>query len=123
MSETTITRRLSLYFVRHGETEAGDRLAGQTDVDLSDRGLAQARKLAAELSDVGFDAIYSSDLARARLMAEIIAENRQLEVRASSAWREIDMGLLEGRSLKSVHAEDPELVRDLFGDPALFTYP
>ncbi len=63
-----------LLLVRHGETDwnADGRLQGQTDRPLSGFGREQARRLADELAAEDFEAIYSSDLARARETAEIV---------------------------------------------------
>jgi bisphosphoglycerate-dependent phosphoglycerate mutase len=97
MSETDTAPRLRLYLIRHGEIEhaAMGKLIGQTDVALSKRGVEQARRLAEKLSSVRVDAVYSSDLRRARLTAEIIAERNRVSARLSAAWREIDMGAVE----------------------------
>jgi alpha-ribazole phosphatase/probable phosphoglycerate mutase len=46
-----------------------------------------------------------------------------LEVRESSAWREIDMGEWEGRTFAALYDEAPGLVAQLFNDPARFVYP
>jgi broad specificity phosphatase PhoE len=64
------------------------------------------------------DAVYSSDLRRARLTAEIIAERDRVSARLSAAWREIDMGAWEGRTLSTLNDKAPEQVASLFNDPA-----
>jgi broad specificity phosphatase PhoE len=46
-----------------------------------------------------------------------------LKVEESAAWREIDMGDWEGRTMAAIHDEAPELVTQLFNDPASFAYP
>lgn len=87
-----------LLLVRHGETDwnADGRLQGQTDRPLSDFGRKQARRLADELAAEGFEAIYSSDLARARETAEIIGARLGLPVELDSDLREKDWGTWEG---------------------------
>src|SRR6266849_2890407 len=125
MNETNTQERLRLYLIRHGEVEgaASGTLVGRTDTPLSERGLEQSRQLAKQLSAAQLCAIYSSDLQRARLTAETIGIHHRLKVQQSSAWREIDMGKWEGRTLAALHEEAPELVAQLFGDPASFEYP
>ncbi len=125
MSEMNISSRLRLYLIRHGEIElaAMGKLIGQTDVALSERGVEQARRLAEKLSSVRLDAVYSSDLWRACRTAEIIAEHNQAIAQPSAAWREIDMGAWEGRTLSALNDEAPEQVALLFDDPASFEYP
>lgn len=87
-----------LLLVRHGETDwnADGRLQGHTDRPLSDYGREQARKLAEELTGEEFDAIYSSDLARARETAEIVAKQLRLPVVLDPDLREKDWGNWEG---------------------------
>ena len=125
MNQANTQERLRLYLIRHGEVEGASaaKLVGRTDVPLSALGLEQAGRVAEKLSTVELSAVYSSDLRRARVMAETIARPRELVVQENSAWREIDMGEWEGRTIASLHDEQPELVAKLFNDPALFEYP
>jgi alpha-ribazole phosphatase len=117
--------RLRLYLIRHGEVEgaADGKLFGRTDAQLSERGILQALRLAEFLSVAQLDAVYSSDLQRAKKTAEIIAKQANLKVEANSSWREIDMGEWEGRTIASLHQETPALVAQVFNDPASFQYP
>lgn len=125
MSDPNTQSRLRLYLIRHGEIETAaiGKLIGRTDVGLSERGIEQASRIAERLSSVRFDAIYSSDLLRARQTAEIISERCQVSVQPFAAWREIDMGSWEGRTISALNDEAPEKVSSLFIDPASFTYP
>ena len=65
-----------LWMVRHGETDWNleGRFQGQADPPLNANGLAQASELADLLVEAGIQAIYSSDLQRAALTAQIIGE-------------------------------------------------
>jgi broad specificity phosphatase PhoE len=87
-----------LLLVRHGETDwnAEGRLQGHTDRPLSDYGRGQARRLAADLEREKLEAIYSSDLARARETAEIVGERIGLPVVIDPDLREKDWGNWEG---------------------------
>lgn len=60
---------------RHGETDWNRKgiLQGWLDVPINELGRRQARELAATLVDVGFTAVWTSPLLRARETAEIIA--------------------------------------------------
>jgi broad specificity phosphatase PhoE len=100
----------TLLLVRHGETDwnADGRLQGQTDRPLSDFGRRQARRLAEELVDEELEAIYSSDLARARETAEILGERLGLPVVLDADLREKDWGTWEG--LTSVERDRVEFV-------------
>jgi broad specificity phosphatase PhoE len=88
----------TLLLVRHGETDwnADGRLQGQTDRPLSEFGRKQARRLADELATEELEAIYSSDLARARETAEIVGERVGLPVTFDPDLREKDWGTWEG---------------------------
>lgn len=87
-----------LLLVRHGETDwnADGRLQGQTDRPLSDFGRQQARRLADELAAEDIEAIYSSDLARARETAEIVGTRLGLPVTFDPDLREKNWGTWEG---------------------------
>ena len=90
----------TLLLVRHGETDwnAEGRLQGHTDRPLSDYGRRQAQQLAAEVEAEELEAIYSSDLARARETAEIVGERLELPVVLDPDLREKDWGTWEGLS-------------------------
>ncbi len=116
---------MKLYLIRHGEVEgaADARLIGRTDAPLSQRGAEQSLALAQSLAGERLSAVYSSDLQRARTTAQTIAKQNSLTVTENPEWREIDMGHWEGLTMKRVHDENPELVAQLFADPASFQYP
>jgi broad specificity phosphatase PhoE len=88
----------TLLLVRHGETDwnAEGRLQGHTDRPLSDYGRRQARRLGEELEGEELEAIYSSDLARARETAEIVGERLGLPTVLDPDLREKDWGTWEG---------------------------
>jgi broad specificity phosphatase PhoE len=88
----------TLLLVRHGETDwnADGRLQGQTDRALSEYGRRQARQLAAELAGEELEAIYASDLSRARETAEIVGERLRLSVVLNADLREKNWGTWEG---------------------------
>jgi broad specificity phosphatase PhoE len=95
----------TLLLARHGETDwnRDGRWQGLSDTRLNDLGREQARALAAELDD-SVDVVYSSDLARARETAEIVAARLGLEVRLDPRLRERGFGAWEG--LTSVEIEN-----------------
>jgi probable phosphoglycerate mutase len=88
----------TLLLVRHGETDwnAEGRLQGHTDRPLNDFGRRQAKALAQELDGEKVEAIYASDLARARETAEILGERLGLPVAVDADLREKNWGTWEG---------------------------
>lgn len=87
-------------FLRHGESEAnlGGYFQGQTDTDLTARGITQAKKLANrwKKEDFHFDLIISSPLKRARQTAEIISNELSVSLEIDADWQERDTGKLTG---------------------------
>ncbi len=63
-----------LVLIRHGQSlwNAENRFTGWTDVDLSDRGVEEAKEAGDILSEIPFDVVHTSGLKRAQRTAEII---------------------------------------------------
>jgi broad specificity phosphatase PhoE len=109
----------TLLLVRHGETDwnRDGRWQGHSDTHLNDVGRAQASRVARELADV--DVVYSSDLARARETAEIIAAVLGRDVRLDPRLRERSFGAWEGLTAPEIEAGFHEAhARWLAGDGA-----
>jgi broad specificity phosphatase PhoE len=98
----------TLILVRHGETDwnAQQRWQGHSDTALNDAGREQARRLAAQLD--GVDALYSSDLARARETAEILAERIGVDIRFDERLRERGFGAWEGLTAEEIESSFPD---------------
>jgi broad specificity phosphatase PhoE len=92
--------QIRLFLVRHGENIANLTLEfshRKVDYSLTPKGVLQARQTAAYFLDKQLQAIYSSPLKRAMETAQIIAEPLGLPVTAKEAFREVNVGDLEGR--------------------------
>jgi len=89
-----------LWLVRHGETEAsrGRKLAGWSDVPLTERGQEQAAALRSLLAGERFDGVWSSDLRRAVTTARLAWGEPHQDERL----REMSFGSLEGRPWESL---------------------
>lgn len=85
--------------IRHGETEYNkeDKITGQKDIELTDRGREQAEKLAKRLKDIDFNSAYSSDLKRTLKTTRAVAEKHNLHVETSEDLRERSFGKYEGK--------------------------
>ncbi len=100
----------TLLLVRHGETDWNRdlRIQGGSDTELNETGRAQARELASELAAVELDAVYASDLKRARETAEIVARDRGLDVALDPGLRERSFGSWEGLTRAEVDERFPD---------------
>lgn len=94
---------MKLFFIRHGETEhnVAQLLAGVTDSRLTLHGVLQTQRLGAHLTSRGvrFTHIYASDLQRAYMTAQSVADAQAKEYKTStlpvprlSLLREQDFG-------------------------------
>src|SRR3954451_24173941 len=88
----------TLLLVRHGETDwnAEGKLQGHTDRPLNEYGRRQAQALADRLAGEQVDALYASDLCRARETAEILGERLGIPVDVDTDLREKNWGTWEG---------------------------
>jgi probable phosphoglycerate mutase len=96
----------TLLLARHGETDWNRelRIQGSSDIELNELGRAQAHSLAQELEHVDLDAVYASDLSRARATAAAVAASHGLEVRLDPRLRERSFGNWEGLTRDDVAA-------------------
>ena len=106
----------TIYLVRHAQAEGNlyRRFHGQFNTDLTGTGLRQLKPLARRFALLPLDAVYSSDLARARRTAEAIAGAKGLSVRLEPRFREVDVGVWDNLpfgELEQHHAEDYALLR------------
>ena len=97
--------------IRHGETawNVDTRIQGHLDIPLNETGLQQARWLAQALAGRdALHAIYASDLSRAHLTAQTIANTVGLGVTAHPGLRERSFGDFQGRTFAEIEVELPE---------------
>jgi 2,3-bisphosphoglycerate-dependent phosphoglycerate mutase len=96
--------------IRHGETEwnRATRMQGQLDIGLSDFGRRQAQRLALALGEQRFDAIYSSDLLRARQTAMAFVATCPHAMVTDLGLRERCFGVFEGLTYRDVRVRWPE---------------
>ena len=96
-----------LYLIRHGETvdNSNKIMQGQTQGELNEKGINQARMVSKNLTEEHFDAIISSDLKRSYDTASIIAEPHFLTVVTTPLLRERDWGGFTGRYIPDLKDE------------------
>lgn len=110
---------MRLILVRHGQTEwnAGGRYQGQSDVALSALGRKQASILAENFPSKRLDAVYASDLERARETAECVAQKFGVSVQLEKAFRELSFGDWEGLTYREISSRWPKEAEKLFTAP------
>ena len=102
---------MRLYLVRHGETDWNieNRIQGQTDTELNEKGRQQADKLAGELvRGYQIKKIYASGKARAWETANIIGRELGIKPKRKEGLEEISFGKWEGYTWKQVKETFPE---------------
>lgn len=115
----------TIYIVRHGQTEWNllGKTQGHGNSDLTPKGIEQAELLADSMTKYPIDYIYSSDLGRAYQTAEIIGNKLNIEFEKTEALREMNFGTWEGRIIKDIIEEDPELYKMWRNEPHLAKIP
>ena len=89
---------MKVYFVRHGQTDwnVQSRIQGQSDIPLNQRGIAQAKALAAQLKTLAIDCIITSPLQRTKQTAALLNETLQVPILEEEGLKERDFGEFEG---------------------------
>ncbi len=107
-----------IFVARHGSTELNDpsdeRLRSWSAVPLSDEGREEVRKAAQALKKDPPDAIYTSDLPRARESADIINEELggKIPVTDVAQLRPWNLGVLQGKRINDIAGELERLHRN-----------
>jgi broad specificity phosphatase PhoE len=99
-----------LYLIRHGQSagNAEGRFGGHGPTPLSKLGEHQAEVTAKLLAKEGVTAIYSSDLHRAIQSAEPLSRLTGIPITPTSAFRERNVGVLEGLTFDESKQTYPE---------------
>ncbi len=100
-------KKITFYFVRHGETLFNKlgRVQGWCDSPLTGLGIMQAKAVGLSLRNTSFDSVYCSTLARAVDTANYIAGDRDLGIHYLKNLREMNFGMMEG-ALESHVSQD-----------------
>ena len=111
--------------VRHGETEWNKlgRFQGHQDINLNERGLAQAKETAKAAADWGLVAIYTSPLARTVQVAQEIAKVTPLPVSQEPGLMELSLGDLEGVTGQEMREGWPEVFAAWRSNPEQVSMP
>jgi broad specificity phosphatase PhoE len=96
--------------MRHGEVanDGQKRYNGHIDIDITEKGLDQMRRLAGLLEGKKISAVYSSDLIRSTRGAAIISDRLGISYTPLPELRERSVGAWEGLTAEEINARFPE---------------
>ena len=116
---------VTLIIVRHGETVWNHemRFQGHGDSPLTALGRRQAHAVGQRLQRMRIDTLISSDLGRARETADIVAGYTGHDIQLEARLRERHYGVLEGLNAREIHADHPEVYRQLITEDPDFEIP
>lgn len=115
----------TIYLIRHAEAEGNlfRRAQGHWNGKITERGKKQIDALAERFKDVQIDAVYSSDLDRAKETAGALLRGRNLALHTTRELREIHMGVWEGDSWGNLSYQWPEQMYNFNNDPDNWSVP
>jgi broad specificity phosphatase PhoE len=96
-----------LILVRHGHTSLNkpgedERLRAWLDVPLDEMGMQEAVRTAEKLTGYPIEAIYCSDLKRARQTAQILKRKVKARITATEELRPWNLGIFGGEKIKDI---------------------
>lgn len=113
---------MELHLFRHGQTDwnAERRIQGQSESQLTELGIQQARELGQRISGIEFTRIYCSSSRRTRQTADHAFAHGKFEVTYLDSLREIFMGPWEGQLYDEISGREPDSFRHFWHEPHLF---
>lgn len=113
---------MEIHLIRHGETDwnRARRVQGQSESQLTDLGIQQAKELGQRIQHLQFDKIYCSSSLRTRQTAEHAFPETAIEIDYLDELREIFLGPWEGQLYEDLASSDPESHRHFWEQPQLF---
>ena len=118
-------RTVRIYLARHGQVVNHDQIpvCGHTDIEVSDLGKMQLEYMAERLRLTDIGAIYSSDLKRSAIGAQIVARYHNAPIRAVPELREMYFGDWEGMPLAEIREKYPNELEKREADVVHFEPP
>lgn len=94
---------MKLFVARHGQTtwNVQNKVCGITDVELTEKGIEQAKKLADIVQNHNIDMIISSPLKRAVETSQIVANKNNIALQIEDVLIEQNYGIYEGVDRKN----------------------
>ncbi len=108
--------KVTIFFVRHGETQFNieKRMQGHCDSPLTEKGVLQAKSVGRGLSDINFDAAYSSDSQRVLDTAKYAIGDRNIPLTIDPRLKEMNFGVLESLLEEEIVERHGNILETLF---------
>ena len=99
---------MKIYVIRHGQTNwnVEEIIQGKKDIELNEVGIRQAYEVKEKLNMLNIDLIMCSPLKRTKKTAEIINQDKNLNIIYKKELIERDLGDFEG---KDCHIEEGDI--------------
>jgi len=116
---------MRLILVRHGETRWNKegRFQGQSEIELNDKGLDQAQKVARALPKLRPTALYSSPLPRTLMTASAISKCLSVPLITKDELKEVNLGELEGITGQEMRSKYADIYAAWREDPTDVAFP
>ena len=113
---------MELHLIRHGQTNWNEerRVQGQSESELTELGIEQAKGLGQKISQLRFDKIFCSSSKRTRQTAEHAFPQFQQNIEYLDSLREIFLGPWEGHLYADIEVQQPDSYRHFWEEPHLF---
>lgn len=113
---------MELHLIRHGETDWNRerRIQGQSESQLTELGVQQAKELGQRIGHLEFEKIYCSSSLRTRQTAEQTFRESSAELVYLDELREIFLGPWEGHLYDDLAKREPDSHRHFWEQPHLF---
>lgn len=116
---------MKIYLTRHGQTQWNKekRFQGTMDSPLTEKGIADAKKLGIYLEKIPLDRIVVSPLKRAKDTANLIIGTRKIPIEVDGRLSEMNMGVWEGKDLIEVQRDYPQTYQMYWENIERFSVP
>jgi broad specificity phosphatase PhoE len=114
---------LKLIMIRHGRINAryNGLCYGQSDVELSEEGMDQSRRIAQKAISWQIARLYYSNMKRTRYLAELISDKTGCPAISDERLRELHFGQWELRSWDDIYTETGDAMNGFFDQPDRFS--
>lgn len=102
------SKKMKLLLTRHGQTDwnVAGKVQGQTDIELNETGVEQAKATGEKLKEKKIDLIIASPLKRAAKTAQLIAGDREIPILYDNRIKERCFGEFEGKTKEEFNFDE-----------------